>query len=147
GSGSSDNYGKVSITNSEFIYCFGQKTGALLFDNDIIPQNAYNNGFLGNEATLASVNKGNIRSRNTAKLSSSSVETASDIFYQSKDRLNEAGGIMKVANGYHQLDGGSQGECEGDSCEIPCEAEIGSTPECEKKVKEEKKEFRHGVQH
>ncbi|KAA6339166.1 MAG: hypothetical protein EZS28_052634, partial [Streblomastix strix] len=30
-------------------------------------------------------------------------------------------------------------ECEGDSCEIPCEAEIGSIPECEEKVKEKKK--------
>ncbi|KAA6397036.1 MAG: hypothetical protein EZS28_007432, partial [Streblomastix strix] len=154
GSGSSDNYGQVSITNSDFIYCVGSKTGAIFFDNDIVPQNAQNNGFLGNKATLASVNKGNIRSRNTAKLSSSSVETASDIFFQSKDRLDEAGGIMKVANGYHQLDGGSQGEvrisgyqtnfapyleCEGDSCEIPCEAEIGSAPECEEKVKEKKK--------
>ncbi|KAA6356299.1 MAG: hypothetical protein EZS28_048174, partial [Streblomastix strix] len=86
GIGSSDNYGQVSITNSEFIYCVGQKTGALLFDNDIIPQNAQNNGFLGNKATLASVNKENIRSDNKLTLQSSSIEKASDIMFQSKDR-------------------------------------------------------------
>ncbi|KAA6398216.1 MAG: hypothetical protein EZS28_006253 [Streblomastix strix] len=77
-----NNYGEVSITNNQFGNCIGLKAGGILFGENMKPINARNNTF------------SNINIEQTKCL------VTTDIFFSSKELLDQAGGIVQVAKGY-----------------------------------------------
>ncbi|KAA6377368.1 MAG: hypothetical protein EZS28_027105, partial [Streblomastix strix] len=77
-----NNYGEASITNNQFRNCIGIKAGGILFGENMQPINARNNTF------------SNISIELTKCL------VTIDIFFSSKEFLDQAGGIVQVAQGY-----------------------------------------------
>ncbi|KAA6395332.1 MAG: putative Glutamate--tRNA ligase, partial [Streblomastix strix] len=77
-----NNYGDVQIMNSRFTSCIGQQAGGILVGENIKPIKIKNNYFSDNS------------------FKSSIQQGASDIFFQSKELLDSAGGIKCVVTGY-----------------------------------------------
>ncbi|KAA6377091.1 MAG: hypothetical protein EZS28_027381 [Streblomastix strix] len=134
--------------------CLGQKAGGILFGDGIQPQSAQNNVFSNNNLTTAE------------------GESSADIIFQSKQLLDNAGGIESVAQGYkfEQIDINSTAtgevKIEGfssnfgpyldcvtrngkENCEqIPCGGKLNQKPEdCEIKIiDEEQKDIQDDYQ-
>ncbi|KAA6362213.1 MAG: hypothetical protein EZS28_042260, partial [Streblomastix strix] len=77
-----NNYGEISVTNSRFKNCVGIKAGGILFGENMQPINARNNVFsiINFEQTKCLV--------------------TTDIFFSSKELLDQAGGISSILQGY-----------------------------------------------
>ncbi|KAA6314526.1 MAG: hypothetical protein EZS28_055572, partial [Streblomastix strix] len=149
GQGSGTNFGQISVTNSKFYECLGQKAGGILFGDGIQPQSAQNNIFSNNNLTTTE------------------GESSADIIFQSKQLLDNAGGIESVAQGYKfeqiEINSTATGEVKiqgfssnfgpyldcvtrngKENCEqIPCGGKLNQKPEdCEQKlIDEEQKDI------
>jgi hypothetical protein len=73
---SNDKYGNVSISENRFISNIGNISGGIFIGDSVLPINIRNNFFSNN--------------------TSIDYDGAKDIYYASKDLINEAGGILKV---------------------------------------------------
>ncbi|KAA6379282.1 MAG: hypothetical protein EZS28_025190, partial [Streblomastix strix] len=128
-----NNFGRASVINCQFTQCQGKYTGGIYFGDNVIPISAQNNIFTLNSFT------------------SQTDQSASDIFFASKELLDQSGGILFVASGYQykQVSGSTQiGEVKikdvttnfaeylncittkGTNCgDIPCGGNKGTIPE------------------
>ncbi|KAA6363460.1 MAG: hypothetical protein EZS28_041013, partial [Streblomastix strix] len=77
-----NNYGDASVTNSRFRNCIGIKAGGILFGENMQPINAMNNVFYNNNIEYTK------------------CLVTSDVFFSSKELLDQAGGISSILQGY-----------------------------------------------
>ncbi|KAA6362544.1 MAG: hypothetical protein EZS28_041929, partial [Streblomastix strix] len=77
-----NNYGQASVTNSRFRNCIGIKAGGILFGENMQPINARNNVF------------------SIINIEYTKCLVTSDVFFSSKELLDQAGGISYILQGY-----------------------------------------------
>ncbi|KAA6395897.1 MAG: hypothetical protein EZS28_008576 [Streblomastix strix] len=124
------NIGEVSITKCKFADCAGKNSGGIFFGENIIPASSQYNIFMNN------------------RLTSQTGSGAADIFFSSKELLDEAGGIEFVCEGVKyeseaigkiKIEGFSANfapylncksrEVSSNCDDIPCGGTIGMNPE------------------